>query len=248
MNSIFDIETAPNEAQVRKLIKPFPDFDPDAIKLGNVKDPAKIKERIEAAADKHATDKANHLANTLDKAALIPAMSTIVAIGIHHEDSTKAEILLGDEKDILTQFWEHVEQGKHDVWSYYSGSNDKSGFDPRHIINRSWFHNIATPQMVDNRGYINGMFVDLAQIYLAGASYPSFCSADQCAKELGLFGEDVGFAKVLSKDDLMIDHKIEGKNFYKFLQSDDYDLEIAMKYLVNDLAIERAIANRIYNY
>lgn len=74
MNTIvFDVETGPlPETELAALM---PVFDPAEVKTGNLKDPAKIAEKIAEA-------EANHRRDFFEKAALDPLTGRVVAIGM----------------------------------------------------------------------------------------------------------------------------------------------------------------------
>ena len=98
---IFDIETGPLPlADIFKVVppfdpstlKPFPAFDESSVKTGNLKDAAKIAEKIEQARAQHAVDAVNHAKDNLaaeglyggevlSKAALSPLPGRVLAIG-----------------------------------------------------------------------------------------------------------------------------------------------------------------------
>ena len=229
---IFDIETKPySEEDILKNSKPF---SKDDVKLGNLKDPEKIEAKLDAAEDIYKR-------NLLDKAALDPHTSSICAIGYNERNTDSVKLLLGDERDILTEFW-NVFRGTSEAWCFWSGSNDKTAFDPRHIIMRSWKLGVPTAwRVVGKRGFLTDRFVDISQTYLFGASYPSYCSADKAAEQLGLVGTQSGCGMVKSKQALK-SSGVEGKNFHEVLESNP---KLAKEYLTNDVALERAIAERI---
>ena len=235
MIHIFDIETRPRIDLVAKYNKPF---DPNSVKVGNLKCQIKIDAKI---------NEAEQIYNDalIDKAALNPATSEICAIGIHLEDAEEVNILSGKEADILDLFWTcYMQQGG--IWASYSGSNDKSNFDVRHIIHRSWIRRVKVPYGVIENGFISKSFKDLAQQYLAGAPYPTYCSADNCAKQLSLIGTTNDAGKVLSKDVLDHEKGISGKNFHEFWDSDsEHKRKLAELYLKNDVALERGVADLI---
>jgi hypothetical protein len=234
--NIFDIETAPRLDLVNELTKPFKRSD---VKLGNLKDPEKIAAKMETA-------EADYWAKANDKCQLNPFTSEICAIGVHLDGAPEAILMDGSEIQILSKFWSLIAAHNSERWAYYTGSNNKSAFDPRHIICRSWVNKVKVPEgIISEGGFISRLFVDLAQIFLAGGDYPAFVGADMCAKQLGLIGEDVGFATVKSKDQLSDSDGLTGKNFWKFWRGDDDQKALAAEYLTNDLAIERAIADRI---
>ena len=231
--NIFDIETKPDsEVSILANAKPF---DKSDVKLGNLKDPDKIEAKLEKA-------EVEYKNSLLDKAALDPHTSSICAIGINLNATSKV-IHLADpkEENILKEFWELYNDSTR-KWAYWSGSNTKESFDPRHIIVRSWKLGVNTPWgLVSQNGWLTDKFVDIAQTYLFGGKFPSFCSADNCAKQLNLIGKESGCGIVLSKEDLKQDG-VEGKNFHEILDSNP---KLAIKYLTNDVCIERAIAERI---
>jgi hypothetical protein len=234
--NIFDIETSPRTDLVIEFTKPFKRSD---VKLGNIKDPEKVAAKMETA-------EADYWHKANDKCQLNPFTSEICAIGVHIDGAPDVALLDGSEIQILSKFWSLVAAHNSERWAYYTGSNNKSAFDPRHIICRSWVNGVSVPEgMVSEQGYLSRCFVDLAQVFLAGADYPSFVGADLCAKQLGLIGQDVGFSTVKSKDQLSDSDGLTGKNFWKFWQGDDVAKTLAAEYLTNDLAIERAIADRI---
>ena len=231
--NIFDIETKPDsEDLVLQNAKPF---DKSDVKLGNLKDPDKIEAKLEKA-------EVEYKKNLLDKAALDPHTSSICAIGINLNGRDKVIHLASEkEKDILTDFWQ-LYQDSSRKWAYWSGSNNKESFDPRHIIVRSWKLGVKTPYgLISQNGWLTDKFLDISQIYLFGCKFPSFCSADNAAKQLGLIGTKSECGLVISKDDLAKEG-VEGKNFYQVLES---NRELAFQYLTNDVCIERAIADRI---
>ena len=262
MTNIYDIETRPKEALVKQFAKPFSktftptEFDHASVKFGNIKDQDKIKAKIEEAKQNHITamtmgainlvaEQKEYEAALLDKAALHPSTSEICAIGIHLEGNQKVSILSGDEKEILQNFWT-VYMQQDGAWASYSGSNDKSNFDVRGIIHRSWVHGLSLPYSVIDKGFITRQFIDLTQHFLAGAPYPTYVSADNCAKQLGIIGTTNDAGKVYAKDELDNKWEITGKNFHEFIDSEDKEKQdIAKIYLKNDIALERGIADII---
>jgi hypothetical protein len=229
---VFDIETAPSDELVEKNTKPF---DPSTVKLGNLKDEEKIAAKLAEAENRY-------YENAYKKAALDPITGYICAIGIGYHDD-KPEILTGDESNILKNFWMAFEGNANDNWAYYTGSNNKTTFDIRFILMRSWMNKVKVPWgIVTKTGYFNGAFVDLAQIYLAGADYVTYCGLSRAAEQMNLIGEDVGFATVRSKDELKLSTGVTGANFHELLVSDP---KAADTYLINDLALTRALADRI---
>jgi len=229
---VFDIETAPSDELVEKNTKPF---DPSTVKLGNLKDEEKIAIKLAEAENRY-------YENAYKKAALDPITGYICAIGIAYSDDDY-KLLTGHEPYILELFWEAFMRHPNDNWAYYTGSNNKTTFDIRFILMRSWMNKVKVPWgIVTKTGYFNGAFVDLAQIYLAGADYVTYCGLSRAAEQMNLIGEDVGFATVRSKDELKLSTGVTGANFHELLVSDP---KAADTYLINDLALTRALADRI---
>lgn len=101
---VFDIETGPlPEKYLREIIPPFEreahpgEFDPKSVKTGNMKDSAKIAEKIEAAREKHlqsvadyeadqVAKEANYWRDIIGKAALDPMCGQVLTIGILNTD------------------------------------------------------------------------------------------------------------------------------------------------------------------
>ena len=102
MHYAFDIETEQgDEATIRALHDPFvkpdaPDefFDPSQVKVGHLKDQAKIDAKIDDARQAHAQALASYAADCdaaekeywraiLERAALSPATGRIVVVGVH---------------------------------------------------------------------------------------------------------------------------------------------------------------------
>lgn len=96
----FDIETGPRSPE--EIADLAPAFNPDDVKVGNLKDPAKIEEKIEEA-------RQNHLRGYINKAGLHAEYSQPVAIGyIHPEHSHDGSIELdfSEPKELLERFWD----------------------------------------------------------------------------------------------------------------------------------------------
>jgi len=108
-NIIFDIETGAipdaewaelfsfDEASVKNFLLLSKEFDPAEVKTGNIKDPAKIKEKVEAAREKFELEKSGAKAaietarddawnKFVEKAALSPLTGQVLAVGYYRED------------------------------------------------------------------------------------------------------------------------------------------------------------------
>lgn len=116
--SVIDIETAPlPEAEIDQWLPDWVDwspkmFDPHSVKTGNMKDPAKIIQKIdderkkaEAEHFQIQTDKRKEIA---DKAALHPNTGWIFGIGVATPDGSYANLTLNqeDEAGIIQIAWD----------------------------------------------------------------------------------------------------------------------------------------------
>lgn len=94
--TVFDIETAPLPDE--EIIRVAPTFNPDKVKLGNLKDPDKIEQKIESARD-------NHYISIIEGAGLDPRYSKPYAIGYIH-DGESMEMDFSEPTELLRRFWE----------------------------------------------------------------------------------------------------------------------------------------------
>ena len=146
----YDIETAPlPEAELRPLLPPFNAAD---VKLGNLKDAAKIAEKLKEA-------EANHAADFFERAALDPLTGRVVAIGAllvspaydreagepNRAPAGKEFVIIADddEKKLLANFWALV-RGDHGRLNPIIGFNSNL-FDLPFLIRRSWKHGLNVP-------------------------------------------------------------------------------------------------------
>lgn len=246
----FDIETGPLPAEeVLSYADPFPDFeplpdfDPASVKLGNIKDPAKQQEKIEAARVKHEAEaagakgkweaaKAEYEAKEMDKAALNPLTCEILCIGYldlnDHLRVDAADELPGGEKEMLERFWASYEKvAMGTSFSRFIGWNIE-GFDLPVICARSWFHGLQVPSGVwqQNR-YLGGRFIDLMKRFACG-QYGKWYKLDHVGRFFGAPGKD---------------DQTDGAHFHEDWRSGDPERrKAAMDYLVQDLRLPLTIA------
>jgi hypothetical protein len=250
---IFDIETGPLPlADIFKVVppfdpstlKPFPPFDESLVKTGNLKDAAKIAEKIEQARAQHAVDAVEHaksnlaaeglyVGEVLSKAALSPLTGRVLAIGYYHTEGEELEVdvvgqLIGDghpfdEKSIISRFWfnyeaapEHCRIVGHNIL----------GFDLPFLIQRSWMLNIEVPRGVMNGRFFAPKFVDTMAVWACGkAGSAGMTKLDTLAKAFGVGmknGNGAMFAELLEKD-----------------------RNAAIEYLKNDVAMTYEVARRM---
>jgi len=175
---IFDIETGP--LPINELV--IPPFDPSQVKLGNIKNPDLIAEKIQKAEENHVTD-------YIRNAALDALSGQVLCIGYRLERDEPA-ILSSDadgEAAMLRQWWELL-----NTWERQPrliGFNVKS-FDLPFLIKRSWKHRITPPYWIRNGRYWNDLIVDLREVWQLGDNR-AHGSLGAISRHLGL-GEKTG--------------------------------------------------------
>ena len=216
-----------------------PPFDPAAVKVSHIKDPARAQAKVEREERKYW--QAIHR-----KAALNPATVRIVAIGVHHSGGHPL-VLAGTEAELLRSFWREFRMSP--AWAFWSGNNGRGAFDPRFLIVRSWVNRVPIPPAAfaakGSPGKLSpGAWIDLAPRFLIGAESGSTCSANRAARTLGVIGRDLGWTTIRDKDELER-RGVTGANFHECWE-DPLRNALAREYLRNDLAIERAIADVLF--
>lgn len=164
MNTLFyDIETKPNPARVDEL------FDPAEVKVGNLKDPEKVQQKIAAAK-----------AKAFERAALSPATGEILVIQIALNDGP-VEVFYDEEPEMLKRWWEVASEnvGRLVNWT---GNNSSGNFDANFLVRRSWAYGIEVP-------YLDG-WTNAAKDFLRYADWNSFYSLEKAGAELGFEVQD----------------------------------------------------------
>lgn len=246
---VFDIETKGNREEALALAEPFPlfeplpPFNPVMVKLGNIKDAAKIEAKIEAERiaypqkvkehqETYEREREEYVAKITSKAALSALTGKVVAIGIKTSD--KEMILEGDECKILDQFWQLYRSSQLSNLSpeeTFVGWNI-SGFDVPFMIRRSWKLGVLIPPDVFDGRYLNRCFVDLMTMFGCG-EYGYKIKLDTVAKYLGVPGKYTG--------------DCTGEMFAdKFLSGDKEARVQAEEYLKCDIRVTWAIAEKIF--
>jgi len=188
----FDVETGPlAESELSALLPPF---DPAEVKTGNLKDPAKIAEKLAEA-------EANHRRDFFDKAALDPLTGRVIAIGMLDLETDKFFIIgHDDEARTLTEFWE-ASQGEMGRLNSMLGFNIFT-FDLPFLIRRSWKHRIKVPFGIRRGRYWGDQLVDLRDAWQLG-DRQARGSLDTIARHLGVGaknGEGKAFAELWLND------------------------------------------------
>jgi len=211
---VFDVETGPlAESELSALLPPF---DPAEVKTGNLRDPAKIAEKIAEA-------EANHRRDFVDRAALDPLTGHVVAIGLLYPDSGEVDVIgQVNEAETLREFWD-VCRGEMGRVNQMIGFNTHA-FDLPFLIRRSWKHQVAVPFGIRRGRYWADEMVDLREAWQLG-DRQARGSLDSIARHLGV-GAKNG----------------EGKAFAELWQS---DRKRAEAYLRNDLELTARIAHAL---
>lgn len=190
----FDIETQPRpDEELIELLPPLDesdfevgDFDESAVKVGNMKDPKKIAEKIEKAREDHRKKKESagqrledakekQFAEFRGRAGLDAALSQVLAIGFYGKGFRCLSTDSLGEAEVLNRFWRHsakaANQGRPMV-----GVNILE-FDIPYLIRRSWIQGVEIPHQLvwdlDTKWpKFSDIFVDLGKRWLAGV-HPS---------------------------------------------------------------------------
>lgn len=238
---VFDIETGPlPRDEVLARSDPFPpfvpmgEFDPAAVKLGNLKDAAKIKEKIEAkrqewekaaagAADKYAEEKAAYEAKLVESAALSATTGLVLAVGYRADDGPMIDV--DDEVSQLRRFWDVV-AGCRKSGDLIAGWN-LCGFDLPFLVRRSWQHDIRVPNgIIEKDRYWDRIFCDLMVVWKLGTH--TNCSLDVASKFFGGAGKNG-----------------HGADFARLWNGTEQERQQAVDYLANDLEQTWMVAQRM---
>lgn len=207
---VFDIETAPLPDD--QLAAMLPPFDPAAVKVGNIKDPAKIAEKIAEA-------EANHAFDFKDKAALSATTGRVLAIGCQL-DGEPSILHNEDERDLLHDFW-GATLADHQRFVPIVGFNTHL-FDLPFLIRRGWKYGINPPAGLRKGRYFSEIrSIDLRDEWQLGDRM-AHGSLDAVSRHLGL-GNKTG----------------SGKDFATLWRTNQ---GAARAYLVNDVELTAAVA------
>jgi hypothetical protein len=220
---IFDVETGPlAESELSALLPPF---DPTEVKTGNLKDPAKIAEKIAEA-------EANHRRDFFDKAALDPLTGRVVAIGMLDLE-TDHFFIIGhdDEAQTLREFWQ-LTRGDMGRINPLIGFNI-CNFDLPFLIRRSWKHRVVVPFGIRRGRYWGDQVVDLRDAWQLG-DRQARGSLDAIAKHLGVGAK---LAAPAANGEIKT---IKGGEFAGLWES---NRDLAEAYLRNDVELTAKVAD-----
>lgn len=289
--TVFDIETGINEKRFDRYSTPFtkdkPEvtpFDPASVKLGAMKDEEKIAAKIEASRLKHEEtqkqairdwekESLDHVQKQLDKAALYPGLSEIVAIGWQVKGCAPVALIVGDnvkdEKELVLAFLQFFHQtieasrngGRVCKFGFWSGNNKRDGFfDYLHIVEACRRHGInpGAEFLTSPGDYRGGRLLDLSTDFLSRGAilpkqdgYPAYLSLNAAVDYTDgfdkacdtLIAEKSGTAEWMTASKDALD--VEGATFAEWVRTGEKDLiDKAREYLINDLALTRWVANQ----
>jgi predicted PolB exonuclease-like 3'-5' exonuclease len=218
-DNVFDIETIP--LPIEQILAICGPFNPDNVKLGNLKDAEKKAAKIAEAQESYESD-------LLERAALDPMLGRVAAIGMMNVGTGKA-IVAGeksdDEKLLVAGFWKKYTECRSSARQLI-GFNIE-GFDLPFLVQRSWILGIEIPEtLIESERYFDRTtFADLMKVWTFGG-YKDFVSIDKVARALGVGcknGDGADFAKMWVED-----------------------RPKAIAYAVNDLKLTAEVAKRIY--
>lgn len=261
---VFDIETGPRiDVDLESLIDPFTEqypgeFFESQVKLGNVKDPAKIAEKIEAAREKHRQEiaafeqsKSTHVANAISKAALSPRTGCVLAIGlksskgatcIHVDDCEQTpEAIQAEEASLLAAWWAKCSEWKRDGRKIIG---HHISFDLPFLVRRSWILGVPVPGWLFASRYRPDCFVDTEERWLCFGRFGSEKSnLDFCCSAFGIEGKYKPEPMQLPGDEFP--SQLGGDTFHRFFRAGGDFREQALSYLVRDIEATYQLAVRM---
>jgi len=243
----WDIETGPLDKKLvlsrsKEFTPPEPpgDFDESTVKLGVMKDPAKIAAKIESERVKHeklardynrttAEAKEKYEAEILEKAALSPLTGQVLAIGYKSEKGVAVK-LAGtpeSESDLIAEFWLKYQSCNAPVRRMVG--HNIFGFDLPFLVRRSWLLDVAVPPNVIDRDrfWNERVFVDTMKRWQCGIYGGEWVKLEMLSQATGGPGKPDG---------------ITGAMFAELFSGDEGQRETAIDYLKNDLEMTWDVA------
>jgi len=212
----FDIETEP--LPEKELLEMLPEFDESSVKVGNLKDPTKIKAKIDAA-------KESHQQRFVEKAALSATTGRVLAVGYYDSETAKFVIDAvhgkSTEQSVIASFWTaaHKARMQHDT---LVGLNIFD-FDLPFLMRRSWILDIDVPGwvIIQDR-YFTDYFIDLRRKWLCGQNpQQTLSSFAELGRAFGTGGKNV--------------EDVSGADFHRMFHGTEQEKAKAIEYLKNDV-------------
>jgi hypothetical protein len=245
---VFDIETGPLPDEQLKAVTPAfnrnsvvhpGEFDRASVKCGNLKDQAKIQEKIDLAYAAHLAEIASYedrveaaekayWSDVTSKAALSALTGQVLAIGYKSERGMRLDCIAEDksEKVLLDWFWSTY-QAMRESDRHLAGFNIRE-FDIPFMAQRSVILGVSVPKtlLVQDK-WLDKTFIDLRDRF-------GFCgrpsgSLDAICKACGIGGKPEGTTGAMFAE----------------LYSNPETREKAIEYLKNDLEMTFGLAERM---
>jgi len=224
---VFDIETGP--LPLEELRASLPPFDESGVKVGNLKDPDKIKAKIEEA-------RVAHEEEFIARAALSPLTGRIICVGYMSTDKQATVIDAGEkngdgEVEILENFWRRYRMCRQEKRMLVG--HNIAGFDVPFLVRRSWLFDVEVPASVFERGrYLDSLvFADTMSLWQCGTR-DAWVKLETLSKAFG------GTGKPVDEDG----GKVDGSMFADLWRTDRPKAEA---YLRNDLEMTARVAQRM---
>lgn len=248
-NVVYDIETEPiGDEMLVQIVPPFKcklkepgDFDPESVKYGNTKDPAKRAAKLKDAEESHAravrdfqkaVDAAEreYWESAAEGATLLATRSKLCVLLMREcrSDATNW-IIYGDEYEIIQTFWRQAEKCANAANKMIGFCT--SVFDNPYIRQRSFINGIIPPSWIlESDRYWASVFVDLSRIWSVGGKERI---------QLGELAQAMGIGSKYKLD-------VSGDLFHVFWNSGDPDDRAkAVEYAANDLLLPYLLAIRM---
>jgi len=190
--SVIDIETWPMpDDHLVKFLPARKAFNADSVKCGNIKDPAKIEEKIEASRQTHEAEQDGALDALRDKAALDPMLSRIFAAAISDGPGGCVVPMFPNptddqEKIIINAIWARLDSAARGESKGVLGWNIQ-GFDIPFIWKRSIILGIKPPIRLLNPVWNNHWIKDLSLEWCLNPK--DYAKLSKVALALGLAGK-----------------------------------------------------------
>ncbi len=248
---VSDIETGPQAWEHIEKIAPAyeppkhpGEFDQSTVKLGHLKDPAKIAAKIEEAKAKHEAAVADYEATVEagrsewkralieDVAPLDPTIGQVLLIGYRDSfDHCFLDTFHHDgEAGLISRFWQAADtiakRGDSIIGHYFRG------FDVPFLLRRSWILGLDVPSWLFEGRYLSSTFVCTKEAWLCGQkTCQGSASLDSIARAMAIGEKPEG---------------VSGKDFWKlFTSGDSQKVEAAFEYAKNDLEMVAGVAVRM---
>jgi hypothetical protein len=179
-HAIWDIETGPRPwEEIERFFAPPEkpgEFGPASVRYGNLKDPIKRREKLDAAISAHAQAVAgwqetvdSAKAEFLGRAALSPVTGRVLLIGVLADKDNQPAAIANDESEaaMIYSFWLLV-----DDWLFAKRpivGHNSTAFDLPFLLRRSWCLGVPVPREVRQGRYWNPLFRDTMEWWNCGA-------------------------------------------------------------------------------